>query len=382
MEKSNTSNRSALSRGCDQCIKIKRKCSRTLPQCERCVKRNSHCSYKNQPLADELPLAMDAGGSKKVQQSGTSMILAHTGPSFDAGSNTYYIAHDFRSHAVKLETPRLLGHLKFILPVDKKTVVYLLEYLRSTIGLFARSSGTSFIHPNMYKEGLPPLLQTMFSLCRLHTSKPDPRVFHQAIAKVAQELVLSIPSTCSFKAKLALAQSFILLEIMTLFFPITASLRRQAQQRIPLLHKSVEDVYCSAPVTLPPTMGRYQAWLLAESCRRTIHVTHILSRTHIMSTCDTFTLGLSATALPIDRNGELWDWDVSKLEGGEGNTQLDEYLKRSELISYRELMDMWDTGKYKYPTSFDALLITACSGVDNSRRLRMGGTALVIEIKS
>jgi hypothetical protein len=374
METSNQQ-RYTLTRACDQCIKVKRKCTRDLPHCRRCAKRKITCYYRNEPLAgrSHRPLAKTLDTDNNLKEKIVSLehlISTSTKPEHSSSQNTYYVTQRYRFNATTLDTLRFLGYPEVILSMDQPSVSYLFVCLRGMPETFLRCRGTPFIHSQMYKDGLPPLLQTIHSLCSKQANEKNQMTVYEAISKASRELILSIPAAHTFSAKLVFTQPLILLQIITLFFPTISILQQMAENRIPLLQKFIREIYHTAPATLPLSMSRYQAWLLVESCRRTIHVAHLVDELHSMLTRGTFTLRLFISALPIDRNGGLWDWDVSQLVDGEENKQLEEYLRSSGLISYRELMEKWDGGKYKHPTPFDEILIIACAGVGNVKRAR------------
>jgi hypothetical protein len=142
---------------------------------------------------------------------------------------------------------------------------------------FVRNGGTLFIHRQLYQDGLPDPLQDIFALCTMdiHHSNANQHIISRAISSTASHLIQSIPSTYTFTFKLAFVQSLILLQIITLFSPtIYQALRQQAKCRMPLLKVWAVKLYQSAPSYLPASMTPRQAWVLAESCRRTIHMCH------------------------------------------------------------------------------------------------------------
>lgn len=96
-----------------------------------------------------------------------------------------------------------------------------------------------------------------------------------------------------------------------------------------------------------------------------------------MLTEGNFKLTLFVEALPLNRNAELWERDPSGCDeqrkggsghgGQRGGMSGAGKLRASEtdLISYRELTDMWDNGEVKDPSFFEELLLVACKGVNN-----------------
>lgn len=362
-----------LTRACDQCVKIKRRCTRDLPHCRRCEKRKTLCSYRNEPLTRVSHRVTSRTATTKCF-SGVELMspenrhVHSTKSQLSRSWKIYHVNHQYRINATALATLRFLGSPELVSSMAESTVNYLFGSLRDMIGTFSSRQKTPFIHAEMYKDGLPPLLRTFHSLCSAQTSDEKPNIIHEAISKAWLELLLCIPSSHTFTAKLTLTHSLILLQIITLFTPTTPLLLQQAEHRIPLLQRLARELYCCAPSSLPSSMSRYQAYLLAESCRRTIHVANIIDELHSMLTRGTYTVNLSISVMPIDRNGGLWDCDVSLLEDGEYNVELDQQLRHTELISYRELLLRWDGGMYRCPTPFDEILIVVCVGVKDVRQ--------------
>jgi hypothetical protein len=63
--------RTTLRRSCNACAKAKLGCDLRVPQCSRCIKRNSKCVYANKPLNASL----DAHGSS-IETTGYSPLPA------------------------------------------------------------------------------------------------------------------------------------------------------------------------------------------------------------------------------------------------------------------------------------------------------------------
>jgi hypothetical protein len=81
-----------------------------------------------------------------------------------------------------------------------------------------------------------------------------------------------------------------------------------------------------------------------------------------------FTLTLFVEALPLNRNGHLWDdslyFNKTTPEAGPSSPRLDE----TDLISYRELTDLWEDGQFRQPGLFEEMLLAACKGISSVNR--------------
>jgi hypothetical protein len=280
------------------------------------------------------------------------------------------LATKFNSTVLSLDY-MLLNTPEVILTFDQPTVKYLTDHLRTFPMAFVRNGSTLFIHRQLYQDGLPDPLQDIFALCAMdiHHSQANQHIISRAISSSASHLIQSIPSTHTFISKLAFVQSLILLQIMTLYSPtVDQALRQQAERRMPLLKVWAVKLYQSAPSYLPASMSPRQAWILAESCRRTIHLCHMVSGLYSMLKFGCFALTLFVEALPLNRNGHLWDDNLYFNQTAPETDLSFPRLNEADLISYRELTDLWEEGQFRQPGLFEEMLLAACKGIGNVNR--------------
>jgi len=257
---------------------------------------------------------------------------------------------------------------------DEETFQYILDQLKSIPETFVRTRGTIFIHPRLYPGGLPPLLQNMFALCSMHLHQTDTNqtVVNDFILKAADGLVQAGTSVHTFTSILELVHALILLQIITLFFPTTSQIREQAENGLSLLQNRTYALYQSVPATLPSSLSPYQAWILAESVRRTFHFVLKIRAVYTMQTQGYYRLTLFCESLPVNIASSLWDLDVSTMRTQKsiesGDEDVPESLIRPDLISYRELTDRWDEGKMDNVGNFEELQLIACKGLEVKRR--------------
>lgn len=63
----NSGGQGALAKqACVQCYTQKRKCSRQLPQCNRCLAKDRHCEYSSEAAGDNLDLITRSSLSSNV----------------------------------------------------------------------------------------------------------------------------------------------------------------------------------------------------------------------------------------------------------------------------------------------------------------------------
>lgn len=365
-----------LTRACCQCIKAKRRCSRILPRCQRCTKQGLSCQYKNAPhtttttssvpdttvvVSNGLLSDLDSDCIRDRNLSSYTLYTPESSESVVSGSTSF----------LDLDTSSLsgmrLGPPDVILTLDEPTMNYLMQHLRSFTNMFACTSGTPFIHPALYENGFPPQLQDVFRLCCTHGhfNQSNSSIVSQAIANTASALISSVSSAHTFISLLELLQSLILLQIITLLYPTdNQTLHKQAENRMQFLRSLTRKLFRSVPAFLPASLTPYQAWILAESVRRTIHIEHMLQGVYSVMTRGHFVLSAFVEALPLNQKSLLWDYSLmhKSEQSSSGVEVADTGLLETDLISYRELTDMWDRGEITRPRLFEEMLIVACKG--------------------
>jgi hypothetical protein len=242
---------------------------------------------------------------------------------------------------------------------DEETFEYLTYQLKDAPELFIRTGGTSFIHPRVYTNGLPKLLRCLVTLCSMHSHPTEfkQEIISEAISHTSSVLMHASASIHTLLSILEFVQALILLQIITLFTPQPdPSIRSQAEDCLPLLSHWTYQLYHSAPSTLPSSLSPYQAWILAESVRRTIHVAHKVQAIYSFLTRGYFRLTLFTEALPVNRVSWLWDAQMHE------NVIEDEVC--TELVSYRELTDGWEKGELGTFGKFEESLLIGCKGVE------------------
>jgi hypothetical protein len=361
-----------LARGCGACIKAKRKCSRTLPRCQRCLQKKISCGYRNAPLnsGGDFTQRSTHSSSSEVDSSFDHKSRSPTSSPHYQCSPTRWNPQCRTTASVSIDW-KVLKSPEVVLTIDKSTIKYLRAHLESFPASFVQTGGTLFIHPDLYPAGLPPYMQSAFTLCGVYTHTTSRNyMMEQAIWETSKSLIQQQPAH-TFTSKLAFVQALVLLQIITLFSPTSSqALKERAENRMPLLRKHMLELYYSVPAYLPASMTPYDAWVLAESCRRTLHVAHILTGVHSVLSRGCFTLTLFVEALPLERNAFLWDYSMVSSE----KTKEVCPQPKADLISYRELMDMWDRGEIQEPRLLEEMLIAGCKGVDNVKNgiLRSG----------
>lgn len=356
----------SLARGCSNCISAKRKCSRSFPKCQRCEKRNVSCRYTN---GSSLCLGGDLISSKAVQPARMTSDQKNFQRIIRISDDDKFQGKGWSNKDNFTPINVVPDALPFTVRMEAKTVNYIIQHLRPMPTEFSQTRGTTFIHSQLYTKGLPRRLQQISSLCYMqsHFLSTDYTIIAKTFTVVSGSILESSTSIHSFLSVLEFVQALILLQIMALFcFSEDQPFQTQAQRCMLLLKSWTEKLYHEVPSTLPSTMTPYQAWITAESVRRTIHTSHLLQEVFSMCTQGHWQLTIFVKALPVNMASMLWDYDPPQCKEAENaaiaQATVPEALLYTDLISYRELTDKWNNGEI-VPTQFEKLLLIACRGM-------------------
>lgn len=350
--------RSSLAKACLRCIKARKKCDKMIPKCQRCEKWNVPCGYTNGNLVSQKGEQGARIASNQKSQNLIRINNNHDVTAMKASSNK-------TSNTINV----LPDALPYIVNMEVETVSYMIDQLGIMPKEFAQTGRTAFVHPQLYPEGLPMYLRQISALYHLqpHYLLTDQGVVAKAIGDVARLLHDASPSIYGFMAILEFVQALVLLQIVMLScFWKSRLLHDSARSHFLLMKRWTEKLYRAVPSSLPSTMTKYQAWIIAESVRRTIHTSHLIQEVFCMCTHGYWQLTLFVKALPVNMSSTLWDYDLEQYSESKnlikGKIQVADTLLRTDLISYRELTDKWNNGDINL-TTFEELLLIACKGM-------------------
>ena len=367
----------SLARSCTSCVKAKRKCDLRLPRCERCVKKRKQCVYKNQPTSGlgyrskdagfpmpdaRLPLVIrqenDLAESRAVFRRNVATDIEIPVGSQDSDSSSTSESNDPLCLLQLSDCGERMG-------VDLPTVYFLVEKFRELPGMFAEQGGTTFIHPVLHKRSVPVslrLAQTAYSLVRKRQSAPL-----WGLETTFWNLVSTYRSITSFEENLALVQSLVLIQVMTIFqSQLSSDELVGAEARQSALDCLTHRLWKIAPAEVPQDLTPHAAYCFADSVRRTIHMASKLRCVFDFWTKGYFVHTMFQEALPLDRRSELWELKHSCLLD-------DAYQKRPQIVSYREFASMWDGGEITHGGVMETMLLVGARGkaaVDEAIRSR------------
>jgi len=341
-----------LTRACKPCIRAKKRCDRGLPRCLRCTDKGIECSYLNEPLrpSSERPKLSEAKDLSFVRQT-------REGP-YEGFPNRRRFWRRPNGRILGIDAPTItqITDPAVFLPMDVDSLTDILKNLTLYPVDFVQKGGTDFIHPCSYRSFCPAPLQIAADICQVHAGPSVQERQSQSghFRSSAQALLSTADSLVDFRETLAFVQSLCLLQILALFSPgSTKQIQAEGAQRQQLLKTWTEKLWASAPSELPHTLSMQEAYVLAEAVRRTIIVSHKIQGCYRVLRTGFFMHTIFVESLPFGRNSHLWESEVCLAKITTNDT---------ELLSYREYCDLWDTGQIHTPTPFERMLLVGCKG--------------------
>lgn len=321
-----------LRKACRNCTRSKRRCIVGLPKCERCNTRNLTCSYDREPLvvekakvvAVEAPTALallaaadyeyqDTAVSSSVRrQRLSSRQCARIEAEICKGSLCWLeLAASGSKYVKRIVLMRMDDGLMDQTPtypamqitVDDETEQYMIAELRGIPTCAARGQINAFIHPKLRMRRVLNHVDVILA------SRCDGGA---AIKARFCELVDTTNIACEdLEGALAAVQSLMLYLIIALGDPYETS-RAWGEGLLPLLRSWIDLLLASAQDKMPQGLAPWQAWLLAESVRRTIIVGFIIGCAYQHLRLGFIWHKLFVESLPFDARPGLWCAESSK----------------------------------------------------------------------
>lgn len=123
-----------------------------------------------------------------------------------------------------------------------------------------------------------------------------------------------------------------------------------------ILGRLTFHLWQQVPAQISAAVTPRQAWLFAESFRHTILTSHLLRGSWAIHSRGYFLHTIFVKALPFDIRTLLWDTLSDPAQG-----PIDAELG-TNIVSYREYIDVWEYGQINGATIFSTLLLVACKG--------------------
>ncbi|KAI1181830.1 hypothetical protein F5B17DRAFT_444731 [Nemania serpens] len=279
-----------LQRSCLACASAKRQCDLAVPQCARCSSRRIECEYINQPGA--VPFSLPVANYRSSD--GRTAALEKSSCSYRSTISCRLPIYN----PLRQEVIRTFG---------RETIQQQMSILQSFSVQYAQCGSNAFIHPCLYESRSPPPLLDVSCMisasCKLEAERlPIP--LSQTFKPKVRHLLYSGARASSYTELVSCIQAIVLLQIARLFHDDREDDSEHENRAIWAL---TSRLWQHAPTQLPSSLSPWQAWVFAESVRRTLLVCNIL-----LSVCGALRRGYAVhavciEALPFDMRTQLWD---------------------------------------------------------------------------
>ncbi|KAJ5892106.1 uncharacterized protein N7473_008334 [Penicillium subrubescens] len=245
---------------------------------------------------------------------------------------------------------------------DQSAIRFLVNGLREYPTAFVKGYKTDFIHPDIYKSGLPAAIRDTHAICKVyaqHDPQGDSCDIFRLLRTQSNKIHRQIARSSTFEELLGCTQALILIQCILALDrdPLT----QYSETTSAMLEKLAKRLWEQAPVLLPSTLSPRQAWLFAESVRRTIIVSLMIRSAHSLKTRNYSVRTPFVDSLPFDIRTALWD-ATSDHSWTELNSESPDSMISLHGYSYAmERARVHDIG------NFGALILAACRGKEVSR---------------
>ncbi|KAK1574781.1 uncharacterized protein LY79DRAFT_523222 [Colletotrichum navitas] len=332
---------------CEPCFRGRRKCDLAYPVCQRCQQTNKACHYVYSP-----PLAR--GKTAGAVHPGALPTTAEM-DTLDHGDGMNQLAK--LQHPTVPRTLGMLGNSQQMLsPADSRWDFY---QFRESPRTFAEQAKTMFIHPGLFHSTLPLPLRTAFGICagaismNEHTRKV---LFKVIAAEVSGMLSLTVGIT--LLGNLARLQATVLYQMIR-FFKGGLEERVLAERQEFVVRCYALKLLQRADHELPAVQPRWEAWVLAESIRRTAVVAFKQYSLYWIFKYGTCIERRGLFMLPVST--KPYAWASRKI-----------YLRhedRDHTTTYGEFRNTWAAAPRDDVDEFEKMLLMSCNGMEDFRVL-------------
>lgn len=299
------------------------------------------CLYQNEPLTKPAPVGKP-----------TPEVLV---PALGCRKRPFSV-HSMRSELAshRLSSPCL------IIEIELMDILYMIDKIRTYPLMSIEQGGNPFIHPRLYQKFHKPYpLALIDRLCfeNVDQLRPGSNGHADFLAEGIHSVLADQSRVTSFLECLAFVQALLTIQILTILSSsLSAEQRKAAEERQTVLAFWSQKLWSMAPAELPQHLLPCDAYILAESVRRTLLVAYALQALYTVITCGAFNHTVFGSALPFDANVELWEADCHQGQCKHATDTID-------LISYRQYVERFDSGSIRRLSQFEKILLVACHGV-------------------
>ena len=240
---------------------------------------------------------------------------------------------------------------------DEATMYYLASSILRFAATFAYTGGTPFIHQQLYEKRLPKQIRDAQVVTRSYSGMQQSNRIPVLLALEPRfdELTKKLSKSNSFEDLLASVQALILY-LSICFFDSDPRLQRLGEPHYHTLGRYTRKLWDAAPRSIPGSMSPWQAWIIAESVRRSILVSYLVRRVYCATRIGNHVHTLFVESLPFDSRTSLWEAQSADAWG------LLTSGSRPAMVSYREYVSEYTQGQVDPRRLFETLLVVASQG--------------------
>ncbi|KAK2006277.1 hypothetical protein LZ32DRAFT_623068 [Colletotrichum eremochloae] len=355
---------------CEPCFRGRRKCDLAYPVCQRCQQTNKACHYVYPPpLArgktvgavqpDALPTTAEMGsvGLVPFRQLRPGSSRTNAPPSQSDHEERMMLVAQSQHPTVPI-TLGMLGNLQQILSPTESRWVF--DQFRDSPLTFAEQGGTMFIHPGLFHSALPLPLRTAFGICAgaMTMNERNRKLLFKVIAAEASDMLSPVAAGVTLLENLARLQATVLYQMIR-FFKGGLEERVLAERQEFLVRSYGLKLLQRADNELPSVQPSWEAWVLAESIRRTAVVAFKLYTIYWAFKYGCCTESMALTMLPVSTKPCVW-------------ASRDIYLRHEDrdiTTTYGEFRSTWAAAPRADADNFERMILTGCNGMGDLQAL-------------
>ncbi|KAH8689902.1 hypothetical protein BGW36DRAFT_389924 [Talaromyces proteolyticus] len=354
------SNGTSLRRSCHGCVKVKRRCDLLFPECSRCVKKGVRCQYVNIPLSAQAGSTAENRVVKLAHSKQAHAKPTHaTNNSNPNNGNEIIVLRATQSPSPPYENHSLsipaTLEIEIRKPRPPEIIQMVANIVRQTPVLFAQGN-SPFIHPCLYGKSMPKPIRDMRDICSLCLS--DGHLSGSKLYSLLQQKIIMLlhaaRKAANFEELLACVQGLVLAQCIQL---TDGNIDAKSMERLNEIIISLSRrLWAQVPTELPSTMTPWRAWMFAESVRRTIIYSHVVSATVSLLNRGYACRTPFVDALPFDVR--TWLWEIrseSRWTQFNANTEL-------PMVSLYEFTNFLEFGESECYSSFEGVIVATCRG--------------------
>lgn len=307
------------------CCSSKRKCDMRSPVCTRCDKNGIICMYKKPADVTKEVAAFEKEelSINGLEQEFGTLVSHINDDSFriapldsnddyifnfavkggDNKHNTNSLVHVPSSFEAVTAGMRNLTKVEYSsVPADQDLALYV-ERIRQYPNMFLRKLSTPFIHPKLYPNGIPSVLNKALAVCALYHSINESN-FTQSYAAINQLIGEFTEQTVTIHDKLAAAQAMLLAQAIRYFGGV---IRQQSiadkDSRLMVLLDSLRS-YCNEHKETPTT---FHDWILMDSIGRTFFLGYLCEAMYWVQRNDKHFEPCACEAIGMSCSKVMWE---------------------------------------------------------------------------